>query len=102
MILADKDNITNLLNSDSTKLLYFGAPWCAPCKVLKPILNTLELKHTSIGFLEINVDVSPELANKFNVRSVPQLLIYKNKAVTDGLSGSQQERTIIEMLHRNA
>ena len=54
------------------QLLYFSASWCAPCRAYKPLIESLQ-SEMSITF--INVDSSPETASKFNVRSVPTVVI---------------------------
>ena len=82
-------NITSLnfenevLNSDKPVLLDFYADWCGPCKMLAPVLH--EIAEENIGALKvgkINVDEQMELAMRFQVSSIPMLVVFKDgKAV---------------------
>ena len=72
-----------VLNSDKPVLLDFYADWCGPCKMLAPVLH--EITEENIGALKvgkINVDEQMELAMRFQVSSIPMLVVFKNgKAV---------------------
>ena len=82
-------NITSLnfenevLNADKPVLLYFYADWCGPCKMLAPVLH--EIAEENAGALKvgkINVDEQMELAMRFQVSSIPMLVVFKDgKAV---------------------
>ena len=87
---CDKElNITSLnfenevLNSDKPVLLDFYADWCGPCKMLAPVVH--EIAEENIGALKvgkINVDEQMELAMRFQVSSIPMLVVFKDgKAV---------------------
>ncbi|KKL05568.1 hypothetical protein LCGC14_2604760, partial [marine sediment metagenome] len=54
-------------------LLDFFAPWCQPCRVMDPLLKDVE-KETGIPVMKINVDESPELAEKFRISNLPSLI----------------------------
>ena len=72
-----------VLNSDKPVLLDFYADWCGPCKMLAPVLH--EIAEENAGTLKvgkINVDEQMELAMRFQVSSIPMLVVFKNgKAV---------------------
>lgn len=59
-------------------LLDFWAPWCGPCRMLSPVLEQLAKEDETITIGKINVDEQGELAEKFGVRSIPTLVVYKN------------------------
>lgn len=65
--------------STTPTLVYFNAPWCAPCKIMKPIFEqvALELGNT-INFLSIDVELKKKIARRYNVKSVPTFILFKN------------------------
>lgn len=69
----------DIINSDVPVLIDFFATWCGPCKMMHPVLEDL---HGLVGdkarIIKIDVDKNQELSAKFNVRSVPTLMIFKN------------------------
>ena len=59
-------------------LIKFGANWCGPCRMLKPVLDELSTEYLGkIAIGDIDVDTNPELAAKYNVRSVPAVFLLK-------------------------
>ncbi|MBU2869768.1 thioredoxin [Colwellia sp. E2M01] len=58
-------------------LIQFHAPWCAPCKMLAPVVEQVAQDHNDLKVIKVNADDSPELAAKFGVRGLPTLLLMK-------------------------
>ena len=56
------------------KILYFGASWCAPCKVFKPVVDQVS-QETRIPYQYIDVDSNPELSKNYNVTSIPTIVV---------------------------
>ena len=78
-ININKNNFQNeVLNSDKTVLLDFWASWCAPCRMVAPIVEEIAGERGDIKVGKINVDEEPELANKFSIMSIPTLVVMKN------------------------
>ena len=73
---------TEVLQSQSAVLIDFWAPWCGPCKQLAPILEDLAQEFgAELKIGKINVDETPDLAQKYGVRSIPTLLLFKDGQV---------------------
>ena len=82
--LSFKNNFENeVLNSDKTVLLDFWASWCAPCRMVVPIVEEIADERRDIKVGKINVDEEPELANKFSIMSIPTLVVMKNGMVLE-------------------
>ena len=73
-------------------LVDFWAPWCGPCKMQTPILESLAGKvGDDVTIAKVNVDESPELAARYGVRSIPTLIVFKDGEVAQQFVGVKQE-----------
>ena len=98
-ININKNNFQNeVLNSDKTVLLDFWASWCAPCRMVAPIVEEIAGERGDIKVGKINVDEDPELANKFSIMSIPTLVVMKNGKIVQQVSGARPKNAILEML----
>ena len=71
-----------VLNSDIPVLVDFWATWCGPCKMIAPIISQIAVKYAGkIKVGKVDVDEAPELAESFNVSSIPTLVLFKNGEV---------------------
>ena len=79
------------------------APWCGPCQMQGPIIDDLakELEGKPLKVGKLNVDDSPETAKKYNVMSIPTLLIIKNGELVETLMGVQSAEVLKEKLEEN-
>ncbi|MBA2942859.1 thioredoxin [Paenibacillus sp. CGMCC 1.16610] len=81
--------------SSGTVLVDFWAPWCGPCKMIAPILDELSNEvGDKAKIVKINVDDNPESAAKYNVMSIPTLLVFKDGQVVDQLVGVQPKEKL--------
>ena len=95
----NKNNFQNeVMNSDKTVLLDFWAPWCAPCRMVVPIIEEIAGERPDIKVGKINVDEQPELASKFGIMSIPTLVVMKNGKIVQQVSGARHKNAILEML----
>ena len=98
-ININKNNFENeVLNSDKTVLLDFWASWCAPCRMVVPIVEEIADERRDIKVGKINVDEETELANKFSIMSIPTLVVMKNGKIVQQVSGARPKNAILEML----
>ena len=98
-ININKNNFQNeIMDSEKTVLLDFWALWCAPCRMVVPIVEEIASERRDIKVGKINVDEEPELANKFNIMSIPTLVVMKNGKIVQQVSGARPKNAILEML----
>ena len=65
----------------------FFATWCGPCKMLSPVIDELSGELENVNFVKVDIDQSMDLAQKFNIVSVPTLKVFKNGEEVDTLMG---------------
>ena len=98
-ININKNNFQNeVMNSDKPVLLDFWAPWCAPCRMVAPIIEEIASERPDIKVGKINVDEQPELASEFSIMSIPTLVVMKNGKIVQQVSGARPKNAILEML----
>ena len=66
-------------------LVDFYADWCGPCKMLGPVLEELANKMDQVDFYKLNVDASSDIAGRYGVQAIPNLIIYKENSVVDNI-----------------
>ena len=98
-ININKNNFQNeVMNSDKTVLLDFWAPWCAPCRMVVPIIEEIAGERPDIKVGKINVDEQPELASEFGIMSIPTLVVMKNGKIVQQVSGARPKEAILTMI----
>jgi len=88
-----------VVTSDRPVLIDFWAPWCGPCRAIAPVLEEIAQElgdKVTIG--KVNVDEYPDLAGRFGVQAIPQLLFFKEGAIRDKLVGAVPKRELIKRL----
>ncbi len=98
-----KSNFSGIIQSDKPVLIDFYADWCGPCKSLAPILKEVKAElGDGVKIVKIDVDKNQELAGKYQVRSVPTMMLFKNGQQLWRQSGVLQKQQIVEIIRSHS
>lgn len=89
-----------VLNNTGTVLVDFYADWCGPCRRVSPIVDEIAKERADISVCKVNVDENPALANKYNVDTIPTLIVFKSGKETARLIGYKPKEAILAELLR--
>lgn len=98
-IIINNDNyVSEVVKSDKPVLIDFFATWCAPCRMVAPILEEIAAERDDIKICKVDVDECPALATEFGVSSIPMLVVIKSGRVTAASVGLKPKEAIIELI----
>ena len=99
MVREINDNEFNkLISKDEKVVIDCYAVWCGPCKMLSPIIDELATELSNIKFYKLNVDESEEVVNKYQIMSIPTILIFENGELKQKEVGFKSKDQLLDIL----
>jgi len=97
--LSDATFDESIGSAENAVLVDFWAEWCGPCKMIAPLLEEIASEHRdSITVAKLNVDDNPNIARRYDVMSIPTLLLFRDGAVSKRLVGAKGKAQLLEEL----
>jgi thioredoxin 1 len=95
-----KDNFEDTVNANTMVIVDFWAPWCGPCRGFAPVYEKASDQHPDVVFAKVNTDEQQELAGAFGIRSIPTLMVFREKVIlfqqAGALPGNALEQVIAQ------
>jgi thioredoxin 1 len=100
--IRSEQHFSDVLASNNEVLIDFWAPWCGPCRVMSPVFEQVaDEKSDNIKAIKINIDDMPALAQKYGIRSIPSLLLLKNRLVISEHLGAAPKNDVLNWLNEH-
>ena len=98
----DENFEADVLNSDKAVLLDFWAEWCGPCKMIAPLLDeAADQYEDKLKIAKLNIDENPNTPAKYQIRSIPTLMLFKDGSVLAQKLGAMPKKDLTDFLETN-
>ena len=100
--ITDASFETEVLKSETPVLIDFWAEWCGPCKVLGPVIDEVASEYSDrVKFVKLNIDHNPANTQKYGIRGIPTLILFKNGDKADTSVGVLSKSELSNFLEKN-
>ncbi|MDP2622916.1 MAG: thioredoxin [Actinomycetota bacterium] len=93
-----RENFEETINDNDTVIVDFWAAWCGPCRQFAPTFEKASSQHSDIVFGKVDTEAQPELAEFFNIRSIPTLMVFRENVVLYSQAGSLPDHVLDDLI----
>ncbi len=95
-----KDNFEQVVTGDKTVIIDFWAPWCGPCKMFAPTFEAVAEANPDVVFAKVNTEDQQELGGAFNIRSIPTLMVFREKVILFSQAGALPKSALEQIVQK--
>jgi thioredoxin 1 len=100
VIELNKENFEEIVTNNDFVIVDYWAPWCGPCRSFAPTYEKVSEEHPEIVFAKVNTEDEHEIAAHFQIRSIPTLMIFREKVIIFSQAGALPESGFKELIKR--
>ena len=102
IVVTDADFEANVEKAEGVTVVDFWATWCGPCRMIAPILDQLSVEYAGkVKVTKLDVDANQKTSMKYNVRSIPTLLFFKDGKLVDQVVGAVPKASLAEKFNKH-
>jgi thioredoxin 1 len=101
ILIENEEHLKKIISENQNVVVDFFAEWCAPCKMLLPVLDEVSTEMTDVVICKVNVDNNTNIASENNIRGIPTVLYYKHGDKVGAKSGYVSKPQFIQALRKN-
>ncbi len=94
--VTDSNFQAEVIESETPVLVDFWAPWCGPCRVIAPALEEIVEERDDLRIVKLNVDDNQQTAARYNVLSIPTLILFRNGEVAHQIIGAMPKKRLVQ------